>query len=260
MLRRGFAFAATAAALLLCGCASVPPGAGSNPADPFERVNRNVYAFNDAFDRAIAVPVARGYVVVFPKLVRACLANAFDNVGELGNAVNAVFQAEPFDLATDVGRFGINTTLGLLGCFDVARGMGLEIRRQDFGLTLGKWGIPDGPYLVLPFLGPRSLRDAVGEIPDYYTDPVSYVLPMHRHYYIYAGRFVVVRAKLLDASRLVEQAALDPYAFLRDAYLQRRRSRVYDGNPPPMQDEDDPDAPAPAGAPVAQGATPRNHP
>jgi len=147
----------SAAGLLLLaagGCATVPPTAGNNPADPYERLNRQVYAFNDHFDRSLAQPVARGYTKVVPRPVRDCVGNVFANVGEVGNFINAALQLRPGDAAADAGRFLVNTTAGLLGCFDVAKGMGMERNRQDFGLTMGKWGLPPGPYLVLPFLGP----------------------------------------------------------------------------------------------------------
>ena len=233
----------------LAGCATVPPNAGQTPGDPLERVNRHVYAFNDGFDRAVAQPVARGYVRVVPTPLRNCVANVFYNVGEIGNAVNAALQLRPADFASDAGRFLVNSTAGLLGCFDVARGMGLERNRQDFGLTLGRWGVPPGPYLVLPFLGPSSLRDAVGEVPDYYTDPTRLVTPKTDYYAIYVAHFVDRRAQYLDSGSLIDDAALDPYAFLRDGYLQRRRSRIYDGSPPPAPgDLEDPDSPPPAPA------------
>jgi phospholipid-binding lipoprotein MlaA len=239
--------ALTLAAALACagGCATVPADAGHNPADPFERVNRHVYAFNDGFDRAVAQPVARGYAAVVPRPVRNCVGNIFYNVGEVTNFVNASLQFKPGDAAADAGRFLVNSTAGLLGCFDVAKGMGLERNRQDFGLTLGKWGVPPGPYLVLPFLGPSTIRDTVGEVPDYYTDAVSYISPKTDYYIAYTTRFVDRRAEFLDASGLIDSAALDPYQFVRDGYLQRRRSRIYDGNPPPLpSDDEDPDAPA----------------
>lgn len=258
-LRRGGAWCAAFACLSwLGGCASVPPGAGSNPKDPYEKFNRQVYSFNDHFDRAILKPVATGYQQVVPRGLRDCIDNAFNNIGEVGNFVNSSLQLKPLDAASDVGRLAINSTIGLLGCFDVANGMGIRRNKQDFGLTMGKWGIPSGPYLVLPILGPSSVRDGIGEIPDYFTDPVNYVTPTLDSYEIYVGRLVERRAQLLDASGLLDQAALDPYAFLRDAYLQRRRSRVYDGNPPREQDDDgdEDDGPTPskpaAGSPTAQ--------
>ena len=262
-LRRLAGLALAGAVLLAAGgCASIPPNAGNNPADPLERINRHVYAFNDGFDRKVAQPVARGYAQVVPRPVRDCVGNFFANLGEITNFVNAALQFRPADAASDAGRLFVNSTAGLLGCFDVAKGMGIERNRQDFGLTLGKWGLPPGPYLVLPFFGPSNVRDAIGEVPDYYTDPVRFVNPKTDYYLVYAGRFVDRRSQFLDTSGLIDDAAIDPYAFVRDGYLQRRRSRIYDGNPPPAkmeEDPDDPDAPAtgsPAEAPRAKaGAT-----
>jgi phospholipid-binding lipoprotein MlaA len=232
------------------GCATVPPNAGNNPADPYERVNRQVYVFNDRFDRGVAQPVARGYAAVVPQPVRNCVGNFFANLGEITNFVNAALQLKAGDAATDVGRLLVNSTAGLLGCFDVAKGIGWERNRQDFGLTMGKWGLPPGPYVVLPFFGPSTIRDAFGEIPDYFTDPVRLIHPKTDYYIVYATRFVDRRSQFLDTSSLLDDAAIDPYAFLRDGYLQRRRSRVYDGNPPPSKLEDEePDSP-PAAAPA----------
>ncbi len=264
-LRPGLVAALLPLLLAAGGCATVPPNAGSNPADPFERVNRQVYAFNDRFDRAVAKPVARGYARVVPRPLRTCVGNAFANLGEITNFVNATLQFRPADAANDAGRLLVNTTLGLAGCFDVARGMGMERSRQDFGLTLGRWGVGSGPYVVLPFMGPRSLRDAVGEVPDYFTDPVRFVTPRTDYYLVYGARFVDLRAQYLDASGLIDAASLDPYQFLRDAYLQRRRSQVEDGNgaPPPAETEDPdslpPDVPAGSGASAGQPVRPPTH-
>ena len=227
----------------LAGCATVPPNAGSNPADPYERINRHVFAFNDGFDRHLAQPVARGYVWLVPTPVRNCVGNFFANLGEVGNFINAGFQAQVSDAATDAGRFAVNSTVGILGCFDVARRFGWERNRQDFGLTLGKWGLEPGPYVVLPFFGSRSVRDAVGEIPDYFTDPLGYLKPPRSYYALYGTRFVDRRSQFLDTSGLVDDAALDPYVFVRDAYLQRRRSIVHEGEAPPPALDDDPDSP-----------------
>jgi phospholipid-binding lipoprotein MlaA len=239
----------------LGACASVPPDAGRNPADPFERVNRQVYSFNDHFDRAIVKPVAKGYSAVVPKPVRQCVYNVFENIFEITSMVNLALQGRPRDVGMEFGRFVMNSTFGLFGCFDVAQHIGLEKNRQYFALTMGKWGLTPGPYLVLPFLGPSSVRDALGEIPDYFTDPISYITPVKDSDFVYAGRYVVKRAQLLDATNLLEQAALDPYVFVRDAYMQRTRSRVYDGNPPPLPEEEDPDSPA-ADQPPGGGSAP----
>lgn len=261
MLRRLAATLACIATLALGACAtSIPPGAGSNPADPYERMNRHVAEFNDRLDRNVLAPVARGYVAVVPQAARDCISNVFFNVGEIGNFVNATLQARPRDMAVDAGRFAVNSTAGLLGCIDVAGRFGWERNRQDFGLTFGRWGIPDGPYLVLPLLGPRSLRDAVGEVPDIYTGVTHYITPAAAAYETYAVYLTSRRAQLLDADSLLNDAAMDRYTFLRDAYLQNRRSRVHDGEPPPPPPPDDdpgdgPPPPSPGAAPAAQAST-----
>jgi phospholipid-binding lipoprotein MlaA len=241
----------------LGGCASVPPNAGKNPVDPFERVNRQVFAFNDHFDRAIMTPAAKGYTAVVPKPVRVCVGNIFDNLFEVTSIVNLTLQGRPKDVGMDFGRFVVNSTVGVFGCFDLATHVGLERNKQYFALTMGKWGIAPGPYLVLPILGPRTVRDALGEIPDYFTDPISYITPVKDAYFAQAGRLVVKRAKVMDALALAEQAALDPYEFQRDAYLQMIRSLIYDGNPPPIPEDEDPDNPAAdvlGGSPSRKGA------
>jgi phospholipid-binding lipoprotein MlaA len=239
----------------LGGCAAtIPPGAGSNPADPFERVNRHIYAFNDNFDKAIGHPVATGYNTVLPKVVRECLSNIFDNLYEFTNIFNAALQGKPRDVAKDTGRLLINSTVGVAGCFDVAKQVGIERNRQNFGLTMGKWGIGAGPYLVLPFLGPSTSRQAVGLIPGYFlTDPVGYLRPIKDEYAVDALRFVGDYAEVAAAANLLTEAALDRYVFLRDGYLQRTRSRVYDGNPPLAPVDEDPDSPDPAAPPAPPG-------
>jgi phospholipid-binding lipoprotein MlaA len=239
------------------GCAAtIPPGAGHNPADPFERMNRHVYAFNDNFDKAIGHPVSVAYNKTLPKVVRECLSNIFDNLYEITNIFNAALQGKPRDASKDTGRLVINSTVGVGGCFDVAKHVGLERNRQNFGLTLGNWGIGPGPYLVLPILGPSTGRQAVGLIPDYFlTDPVGYLRPVKYEYAVDALRLLGDYAEVAAASKLLDEAALDRYEFLRDGYLQRTRSRVYDGNPPPVPIEEDPDGPDP-GTPAPAGASP----
>jgi phospholipid-binding lipoprotein MlaA len=236
----------------LAGCATVPPDAGKNPDDPFERVNRQVYAFNDGFDRAIAKPVAQGYSWAVPKPARDCVGNFFANIGEVTSIVNSMLQAKPSDALVDFGRLAVNSTIGLGGCFDVATKIGWERRKQDFGATMGRWGVPTGPYVVLPLLGPSSVRDAIGEVPDYFLDPVVYIKNRPTYYSIYVVRFVDKRAQLLDTGALIQGAALDPYAFLRDGYLQRRRAKDQEGKGAPLPREEDPDAPDPA-KPAAPG-------
>jgi phospholipid-binding lipoprotein MlaA len=237
--RAGPARAVAAAALLLSGCASVPPDAGNNPRDPFERFNRQTFAFNDRFDRYLVKPAAEGYVAVVPAAFRQCIANAFSNVGEIGTAVNDILQAKPAGAGTDTGRLAINTTLGVFGCFDVASRIGLKRRTEDFGLTLARWGLGTGPYLVLPVLGPSNVRDAIGLVPDSYANPISYVKPVKARYFLYGAYLIDRRALLLDATDLIDQAALDRYQFTRDAYIQNRTSLEYEGNPPLAPEHDD---------------------
>jgi len=253
------AAAVALAASLLAACATVPPGAGKNPADPFEKVNRQVDAFNDQLDRAVLKPVASAYVDVVPDPVRRCVSNVFSNVGELPTALNDLLQGKPAAAASDTCRFVLNTTVGVLGCFDVARTMGLPRNAADFGLTLGHWGAGPGPYVVLPLFGPSDVRDAFGRVVDMQTDPLGYVRPAKYVYIGDVGRIVDLRASLLSAEKLIEGAALDRYSFVRDAYLQRRRNQVYDGNPPPDKDDDSGDdgpdaAPAAGPAPAAASA------
>jgi phospholipid-binding lipoprotein MlaA len=209
------------------GCSS------ANPRDPLEPVNRSIYKFNDGWDKVVAQPVAEGYKAVLPPPVRNGVNNFFGNWRDTTTAINNLLQFKLGHAASDVGRIIVNTTVGFFGVFDVASRIGLQKHEQDFGLTLGVWGIPNGPYLVLPFLGPSTARDTVGYVVDIYTDPQIYLVTNSPETYIVLGvRIVNVRANLLEAGQVFEQAAVDRYAFLRDAYLQRRRSQMYDGNPP----------------------------
>lgn len=240
--RRGLrTLAAVAVALLAGACASIPPDAGRDPVDPLERMNRHVFEFNDRVDRAVLKPVAQGYVAVVPEPVRGCVSNFFANLGDVSNAVNNLLQGKPVEAVSDICRIAINTTIGVLGCFDVASKMGLEKHNEDFGQTLGRWGLGSGAYLVLPLLGPSSVRDAVGRVPDAYVDPARAAGENVRaRNTLFALETVDLRARLLDAGRLLDAAALDKYRFTRDAYLQRRRNLVYDGNPPRDEDDDEP--------------------
>jgi phospholipid-binding lipoprotein MlaA len=246
-------------ALLLAGCATVPPGAGSNPRDPYERFNRHVYGFNDTLDRYLLRPLAKGYVWVLPHAIRLCISSGFANMGEIRNAVNDILQAKPAGAATDTGRLVINSTLGMAGCFDVATKMGLERRTQDFGLTLARWGAGTGPYLVLPVLGPSNLRDGIGAIPDSYTSPIGYITPVRDRFILYGVNLVDTRANLLDATDLIDRTALDRYQFTRDAYLQRRFSLQYEGNPP-LPREDDTSGETGPGAGASKTAPPQTPP
>ena len=229
---RALVLCGTLSVLLFGGCAS-----NGNPRDPLEPLNRAIYKFNDGADALLIKPAAEFYRAILPEFMRTGLSNFFSNLNDVIVALNSLLQGKFAQAGSDVARLIVNTTVGLLGLFDVATEIGLEKHNEDFGQTLGYWGIGDGPYLVLPILGPSSARDAVGWVGDWYTWPVTYVQSDRDRNVLIAMRIVTVRADLLEASRILETAALDPYEFVRDAYLQRRRNLVYDGKPPP--DEDD---------------------
>jgi phospholipid-binding lipoprotein MlaA len=220
-----FALALAAAA----GCATTGE---SDPRDPLEPLNRAVYSFNDGVDRAIARPVATVYRDVVPEPLRNYVRNFFSNIGDLFIGVNNMLQGKPDEGFQDWARFAFNSVLGIFGINDVASDMGFEKHNEDFGQTLGRWGFSEGPYLVLPLLGSSDVRDGLGTVADLYYDPVTDFRPIRVRNSAVLLRFTNLRADLLDASRLLEEAALDRYVFQRDAYLQRRRSLVYDGQPP----------------------------
>ena len=216
----------------LGGCATT-----ANPRDPFEPVNRGIYHFNDGVDTVLLKPAAEAYRGVLPQFVRTGVSNFYANINDVIVALNNLLQAKFLNAASDVGRIVVNTTVGLLGVFDVATHIGLEKHDEDFGQTLGYWGIGPGPYLVLPLLGPSSIRDAIGRFVDFKTDPITYVDPTRDRNVLWGVRFLNRRSELLETSKILETAALDPYEFLRDAYLQRRRNLVHDGSPPPDKDD-----------------------
>lgn len=266
MSRAGHACSAAllATALLSGGCASTAGPASAR--DPLEPMNRTVYRFNDAVDRAVLKPVAQRYQEFVPENLRNAIGNVFGNLSDLWTAANQLLQGKPVEAVSDLSRFVINSTLGFAGLADIATPMGLEKHNEDFGQTLGRWGMPAGPYLVLPLLGPSSLRDAPSLYVDYQADPLLAIDSTASRNSLFTMRVVDTRAGLLRAERVVEGAALDRYALIRDGYLQRRRNQVYDGDPPPTPDDDpgydpddDPDVepgngPAP-GTPPAAGAS-----
>jgi phospholipid-binding lipoprotein MlaA len=224
------------AALALAGCAT--PGGTGNSADPWESFNRKTFAFNEKLDEAVLKPVATGYVKVVPGFAREGVSNFFDNLEDVGTSLNNFLQGKPGQGFSDAGRFVVNTVLGVFGLWDVATPMGLEKHYEDFGQTLGVWGVQSGPYLVLPLLGPSSARDAPAKV----VDPAWYwpiALENDRLYWsLWTLDKVRTRANLFQAESVLQQAALDKYSFIRDAWLQRRRSQVYDGNPPRIKDEE----------------------
>ena len=246
-------------AVVLCGAVSLVLLGGcagtGNPRDPLEPINRGIYQFNDGVDKVLIKPAAEFYRFAIPEFMRTGVSNFFSNLNDVIVALNSLLQGKLTQAGSDAARLIVNSTVGLLGLFDVATGIGLEKHNEDFGQTLGYWGIGDGPYLVLPLIGPSSARDTVGWVGDYYTWPVTYVEHDRERNILIAVRFVTARADLLEASRILETAALDPYEFVRDAYLQRRRNLVYDGKPPPDEDDLEDDA-KPKPTPAAPGAAP----
>ena len=212
---------------LLAGCAT-----GRDPRDPFESLNRGIYQFNDGLDKAILKPVAEGYRAILPQFVRSSVSNFFSNINDILVALNNLLQGKFATAYSDFGRIAINTTIGLGGLFDVATEAGIEKHDEDFGQTLGWWGFSDGPFIMLPFFGPSNMRDTGGRVVDFFTDPITYVRPTGVRWGLWGTRVVSRRAELLDASTILEAAALDPYEFVRDAYAQRRRNLIYDGAPP----------------------------
>jgi phospholipid-binding lipoprotein MlaA len=229
---RALAAGAALSLTLLAGCAT-----NGDPRDPLEPLNRGIYTFNDGVDALVIKPAASFYSQIVPEWIRTGVGNFFSNINDVIVVVNDLLQLKLAQAGSDVGRLAVNTTVGVLGLFDVATGMGLEKHEEDFGQTLGYWGFGDGPYIVLPILGPSNLRDTVGWVGDFYTWPITYIEDDGTRNILVAVRVVSARADLLSASKILETAALDPYAFVRDAYLQRRRNLVYDGRPP-LDDED----------------------
>jgi phospholipid-binding lipoprotein MlaA len=213
----------------LNGCATT---GASDPRDPIEPVNRAVFGFNQGLDRKLLRPVAEGYVAHVAQPVRSCVSNVFANLADLFTSANQLLQGEPRKAVSDISRFGLNTTVGVLGCFDPATAMGLPKHKRDFGETLALWGAPPGPFVVLPLFGPSTVRDTVGSVPTMMLDPVSHISSAPVAVGVAGTKTVSTRASLLKATDLVDQAALDPYLFTRDAYLAHRLYEIYDGHPP----------------------------
>ncbi len=227
------------------GCASLGGAANdgindSEAHDPFESYNRAIHSFNQSFDQTVATPVAETYQTVMPDWADKGVTNFFGNLGDVLVLSNNLLQLKFQQAASDAARILFNTTAGLLGFIDVASHMDLPKHNEDFGQTLGHWGMPSGPYFVLPFLGPSTIRDTAGMAVDYaYIDPVTNnVKNINSRNALFLTNFVDTRADFLGASRLLETAAIDHYVYTREAYLQRRQYYVYDGDPP-MDDFED---------------------
>jgi len=211
----------------LTGCATT----ANNPKDPYEGFNRAMFSVNEGID-VVVKPVAQGYDTVTPRLVKAGIGNFFGNIADVWTALNNFLQGKGVYGVSDVGRVIVNTTFGMAGLFDVASEMGFEKHSEDFGQTLGVWGVGDGAYLFWPVLGPRTTRDTFGVAVDMYADPIPRIDNVPVRNTLMGLRFIDTRAALLPADKVVEQAAFDKYNYIRDAYLQNRRSVIHDGNPP----------------------------
>lgn len=211
--------------LMLSGCAAMEFG---HPSDPLEPINRKIDVFNQNFDKFVAKPVAQGYRFVTPDPLDRGVTNFFNNLADIPSAANNLFQLKPIRAFTDIGRVCINTTIGLLGLFDVATDMGIPSYKEDLGQTFGYWGVGDTPYLVIPFLGPSTLRDFIGSLGDFLLNPISYASE-GVYWSLTALNVVDKRADLLEAGDVLDEAAVDRYSFLREFYLQKRDSAINDG-------------------------------
>src|SRR3984957_6135722 len=210
------------------GCVTLPPNSQRVPQDPWESWNRGVYKFNDKLDRAVAKPVTKAYVRVVPQPIRTGVTNFFENLNTTTVMVNDALQGKFLAAANDLGRFLLNSTVGLGGILDPATPAGLDRNDEDFGQTLGHWGVHPGPFVELPILGPSDLRDAPARVVDSYTNPRQYVKNNWVKYGLWLPALIDTRARLLPLDETL-QHVYDPYAFVRDAYLQRRAYLVSDG-------------------------------
>lgn len=224
---------------LSAGCATGP---NANPKDPLEPMNRSISSFNETVDDNLLKPVAVGYRDYTPQFVQVGVGNFFRNISDMFSTVNNGLQFKGRETAESLMRVVVNTTFGIYGLFDVATPIGLERHPEDFGQTLGYWGVPNGPYLVLPLLGPSTLRDTSVLPVEFAVDPVSNYDNVSVRQVAVATRIVDKRASLLQATNFLSDAAIDKYSFSRDSYLQYRRNQVYDGNPPDEDNLVDPSA------------------
>ena len=225
--------------LLSTGCATGPH---ANPKDPLEPMNRKIAVFNDTLDDNVLKPVATGYRDYTPQFFQTGVSNFFRNLSDVLSTVNNGLQLKGHDTAESFMRVTVNTIFGIYGIFDVATPIGLERHPEDFGQTLGYWGVPDGPYLVLPIFGPSTVRDASMLPLELSLDPVSNHSVAAERDVAVVTRIIDRRATLLKTTSLLSDAAIDKYSFTRDGYLQFRRNQVYDGNPPDEDQLEDPSA------------------
>ncbi|HLP97839.1 MAG TPA: VacJ family lipoprotein [Sideroxyarcus sp.] len=224
--------------LFLTGCSSIPGiSKYSQQKDPFETFNRSVYSFNDSLDRAVVKPVAQGYAKVMPSPAKTMVNNFFSNLDDVVVTANDLLQFKFKQAASDGCRVLFNSTFGVFGLINIAHR--LPKHDEDFGQTLGYWGVPSGPYLMLPALGPSSIRDGGGLYADSFTSVISNTKHIPSRNTAWAVKGLNTRANLLEQEKVLDDAIIDRYSFLRDAYLMRRQSLVYDGNPPRVRFDDE---------------------
>jgi phospholipid-binding lipoprotein MlaA len=218
--------------LLLSACAT-PMAERSDPRDPYENLNRKVFVVNQVFDQVLLKPVARGYSNYAPNFIQDTVGNFFGNLADVWTAVNNFLQGKPREGIQDTGRVAVNTVFGVAGLADVATKLGFPKHQEDFGQTLGVWGVKPGPFVMLPLFGPSTMRDAVAKPLDLYADPLNLSTRADVEYSLRAMRLVDDRARLLPTTDMIEKVALDPYQFVRDAHFQRREAKVNDANADP---------------------------
>lgn len=218
--------------LLLSACAT-PMAERSDPRDPYENLNRKVFVVNQVFDQVLLKPVAKGYSNYAPDFIQTTIGNFFGNLADVWTAVNNFLQGKPREGIQDTGRVAVNTVFGVAGLADVATKLGLPKHQEDFGQTLGVWGVKPGPYVMLPLFGPSTMRDALAKPLDLYADPLNLSTSADVEYSLRAMRLVDDRARLLPTTDMIEKVALDPYQFVRDAHFQRREAKVNDANTDP---------------------------
>lgn len=226
-----------AACVVLGGCATTR-GPDATVSDPLEPLNRSVLSFNETFDEYLFAPIARGYRAVMPLPARAGISNFFGNIEDLWTGVNNLLQGKPAEAASDGGRLLVNSTLGILGFFDVASEIGLDKHKEDFGQTLGKWGMASGPYIEIPFLGPSTLRDGAALFLDFKADPVIYATNSQaRRNQLFVLRAIDTRQQLLGLETTLDEAATDKYLFRRNFFLRKREADINDGRRQPRDDD-----------------------
>lgn len=219
------------AAVILClwlGACATPMAERSDPRDPYENFNRKVFTVNQVFDQILLKPVAKGYSNYVPDFIQTTVGNFFGNLADVWTAVNNFLQGKPREGMQDTGRVAVNTVFGVAGLADVATKLGIPKHQEDFGQTLGVWGVKPGPYVMLPLFGPSTLRDTVAKPLDLYVDPVNLASSADVEYSLRAMRLVDDRARLLPTTDMIEKVALDPYQFVRDAHFQQRDAKVRD--------------------------------